>query len=332
MEHSTTVRAETVDKAVNIALTKLGLKKDQVSINVINEGKRGLFGFGKQDAIVQVSAINGPTLNNLFEQDTVVADDQADLDDNQADAPLSPIGQVGDDSVRGSLDIEEKATDDSQTDTSLADAEYDERHQASQEVEIIQGQETDYQQTEDVDSQAASHSNSAESFESNQAFEQEYDDEVQESTHMAQHQAVAAYLKDVIGAYGADAEITVETSRNQVVFNIETEKSGLIIGKHGKIINALQVLAQVMVHQYDKRRQSVILNIGDYRDRRASVLEQIAERTAREVLRTKRQVVLDPLPSYERKQIHAYLAKMDHIETHSEGKDPNRYLVVEYRP
>ncbi|HFI0463962.1 TPA: RNA-binding cell elongation regulator Jag/EloR [Streptococcus suis] len=332
MEHSTTVRAETVDKAVNIALTKLGLKKDQVSINIINEGKRGLFGFGKQDAIVQVSAINGPTLNNLFEQDTVVADDQADLGANQADSPLSPIGQVGDDSVRGSLDIEEKATDDSHNDTSLADAEYDERHQASQEVEIIQGKETDYQQTEDIDFGAASHTNSAETFESNQAFEQEYDDEVQESTHMAQHQAVAAYLKDVIGAYGADAEITVETSRNQVVFNIETEKSGLIIGKHGKIINALQVLAQVMVHQYDKRRQSVILNIGDYRDRRASVLEQIAERTAREVLRTKRQVVLDPLPSYERKQIHAYLAKMDHIETHSEGKDPNRYLVVEYRP
>ena len=48
------------------------------------------------------------------------------------------------------------------------------------------------------------------------------------------------------------------------------------------------------------------------------------------MLRTKQAVILDPLPAYERKQIHAYLSRIDHINTHSEGKDPNRYLVVDY--
>ena len=143
-------------------------------------------------------------------------------------------------------------------------------------------------------------------------------------------EAVANYLEDVIRAYGAESKVTVTAKSRQVIFNVETEKSGLIIGKHGKTIDALQTLAQVMVHNHNNRRTMVLINVGDYRDRRASVLERIAKRTATQVLRTKQSVILEPLPAYERKQIHAHLSKIDHISTHSEGNEPNRYLVVEY--
>lgn len=295
MEHSTTVRAESVDKAVKIALTKLGLSQDQVTINVINEGKRGLFGFGKQDAIVQVTAKETPKLSDL-------------LQENQIETNPQPESKA---QVSETLAVEE-----------------DETHPDVVDVELIESHDDQGQVVQEPQEEPAE--NDPESLEVVEAGDQESDQD-QASAYQEEHLKVAAYLEDVIREYGADATITVESNRNQVVFNIETEKSGLIIGKHGKIINALQVLAQIMVHQYDKRRQSVILNIGDYRDRRASVLEQIAERTAKEVLRTKQAVVLDPLPSYERKQIHAYLSKIDHVETHSEGKDPNRYLVVEYK-
>lgn len=275
MENSTTVRAETVEKAIKIGLTKLGLDRDQVTINIINEGKRGLFGFGKQDAIVEVRAL-APILLDEVETSVNFETPQVEESTTRVSSPFE------DESLESSPLVEEN-------------------------VEIIEQEKSD-------------------------VLEVEVEKEVTVTGDLlSQHEQVARYLENVIMSYGAQTHIKVEMGPNQVVFNIETDKSGYIIGKHGKIINSLQVLAQVMVHQYDKRRQSVILNIGDYRERRAKILEQIAERTAKEVLKTKRPVVLDPLPSYERKQIHAYLAKIDHIETHSEGKEPNRYLVVEYQ-
>lgn len=270
MEFSTTVRAESVEKAIKIGLTKLNITADEASINVISEGKKGLFGFGKQDAIVEVSK------NQKVSYQDLTHDVKEEIKADQE--PLKTSETI---------------------------------------VEVIEPKVVEIPKIEKVE-------------EVQEVLIKEIE-EPKESELVSQHEKVAKYLEDVIRDYGADAKITVTTGKNKVIFNIETEKSGLIIGKHGKIINALQILAQIMVHQYDKRRQSIILNIGDYRDRRANVLEQIAERTAKEVLRTKRSVVLDPLPSYERKQIHAYLSKVEHIETYSEGRDPNRYLVVEYK-
>lgn len=146
----------------------------------------------------------------------------------------------------------------------------------------------------------------------------------------AARQAVADYLEQVIKTYGAQAEIQIDASDKQVIYNIKTDKSGLVIGRHGRIINSLQTLAQVMLHNLYRRRISVLLNVGDYRDRRAMVLEQMAERAANDVLETRQPVFLEALPAYERKQIHYHISKHDHLSTHSEGKEPNRYLVVEY--
>lgn len=268
MENSVTVRAETVDKAVKIGLTKLSLSQDQVSINVINEGKKGLFGFGKQDAIVEISAIE-PQIDDT-EKEVVVVEETESNHEVEAE-------------IIHHVDSKEQVFD----------------KEATEEVaEVV----------------------------SNKANEQDKED-LQEK-----HEEVARYLETIIREYGAQADISVSASRNRVIFNIETDKEGLVIGKHGKMINALQILAQVRVFQYSRRNQTVILNIGNYRDRRAVILEQMAHRTAKEVLKTKRPVVLDPLPSYERKQIHAHLSQVEHITTHSEGRDPNRYLVVDYQP
>ena len=137
------------------------------------------------------------------------------------------------------------------------------------------------------------------------------------------------YLEGIAKTYGAEATVTVEARRDRMTFIFDTDKQGLLIGKHGKILNALQVLAQVSVHRFIKGRISVQVDVGDYRQRRSETLQQIAERTARKVLKTKQPVYLEPLPAYERKQIHAALSKNKRISTHSEGKEPHRYLVVE---
>ena len=270
LENSVTIKAETVEKAIKLALSKLNITQDQAVVTVINEGKKGLFGFGKQDAIVEVSTKQKISLN--------------DFETERSSAPIeTPVAPV----------VESKP------ETPVA--------QIEPKVEVVESVEVAPAVEESVEVAPPVSAEPEVSLEE-----------------------VARYLEGVIEAFGASAEITVEATSREVNFNIQTDKSGLIIGKHGKIIDALQSLAQVMVHRGNRRRMAVLLNVGDYRDRRAGILESIAERTAREVLRTKQSVILDPLPAFERKQIHSHLSKIDHITTHSEGVEPNRYLVVEY--
>ncbi|AMB99341.1 hypothetical protein AWM75_04705 [Aerococcus urinaehominis] len=142
---------------------------------------------------------------------------------------------------------------------------------------------------------------------------------------------VASYLRDVCVTYGADVTIDVVDDDKEIIFQIESDKPGLVIGKHGKIVNALETLAQSLVHRHIRNRVNVVVNVGDYRERRLQTLERLAHRTAKEVAYNKQPVFLEPLPASERKIIHSYLAQYRQIKTHSEGKEPNRYLVVDFK-
>jgi len=140
---------------------------------------------------------------------------------------------------------------------------------------------------------------------------------------------LALYLTAITNALNAPATVTYTREQDQVVVHLETEKQGMLIGKHGKILNALQYLAQVFVHRLEKNRLSVVLNVGDYREKRQLILERLAQKTADKVKKTGQPVFLEPMPAFERKQIHAALSKNKLIQTHSEGDEPYRYLVVE---
>lgn len=302
LENSTTVRAETVEKAIKIGLTKLGIKEAEANINVISEGKKGLFGFGKQDAIVEISAKIELTMAELTDQ--LEKEVRAEKEANLA-SEASSVVEVVETKV-------EKVEPKPEVKTVKEKPAVPVKKPAEVKKPVVKKAEVQDKPKAEV----------TQVVEENKRKRPEINKEAR--------LIVARYLEDVLHTYGADSKVTFEEKGNQVIFNIKTNKSGLVIGKHGKIINSLQTLAQILLHRYDRRRVSVLLNVGDYRDRRSNVLEQIAQRTAEQVLRTKQAVILDPLPAYERKQIHAYLSKIEHVKTHSEGKDPNRYLVVDY--
>lgn len=141
--------------------------------------------------------------------------------------------------------------------------------------------------------------------------------------------AVRDYLKDIILAMGiSDVEVYTSRIKEQVKYDIETENAGLIIGRHGKVLNGLQTLIQNHMHQLAESKIFVRVDAEKYRERRRSTVESLARRTAERAIKTNRPVKLDPMPAYERKQIHHYLNGNPKIETHSEGREPNRYLVV----
>lgn len=137
------------------------------------------------------------------------------------------------------------------------------------------------------------------------------------------------YLTSISKELNAPASVRLERKDGLLVFHLDTDKQGILIGKHGKVLNALQYLAQVFVHRVALNKLSVVVNVGDYREKRQAILQRLAERTAEKVKQTGRPVFLEPMPAFERKQIHFTLSKDDHIKTHSEGDEPYRYLVVE---
>lgn len=297
LDNTTTVRAETVDKAIEKGLNKLNISRDQAEVHVISEGKKGLFGFGKQDAIVEVTMKNDLSYKEITQQlEEEVR--QAQASESPKEIDLDPIDSEEE------VMVEEEIIP---VDVPLESVEEPE------EEEIVESEEYAEPVAAEVKEDQAQEAEESQGLPLEEACQQ-----------------VARYIEEVIDQYGAHADVEYEFSGNQVIFNIDTDKSGLVIGKHGKIINSMQVISQTLLQNLYRRRVSLILNVGDYRDRRAHVLSQMAQRTADEVLRTKQAVILDPLPAYERKQIHAHLSRIDNVKTHSEGKEPNRYLVVEY--
>lgn len=143
--------------------------------------------------------------------------------------------------------------------------------------------------------------------------------------------ALSLYLTDMTKALGAPAMVRVQRDDNQVVFHLDTDKKGLLIGKHGKVLNAIQYLSQVYIHRLVKNRLTVIVNVGDYRERREIVVKRLAHQAVNKVRNTSQPVFLEPMPAFERKQVHSLLSNEKDIKTHSEGNEPHRYLVVELK-
>ncbi|TPR13284.1 RNA-binding cell elongation regulator Jag/EloR [Apilactobacillus timberlakei] len=141
---------------------------------------------------------------------------------------------------------------------------------------------------------------------------------------------LVAYLAPIIKELGIEAKLDYEViNRKFARINFQTDQEGILIGKHGLTINALQSLAQIYLNHLGFSRLLIQLDTADYRYRRVETLKKLAEKTAREAVATGQPVYLDPMPSFERKVIHTQLENSSHVETYSSGRDPYRSVVVE---
>jgi len=136
------------------------------------------------------------------------------------------------------------------------------------------------------------------------------------------------FLQKVIDSMGVKAKIDVQKEGKNVKFNISGEKLAVLIGKRGQTLNSLQSLTQLVVNRHTNHYLNIIIDAENYRERREGTLTQLAERLAEKALRTKQDVPLEPMPSYERKVIHTALLNKSKIKTYSAGTDPNRHIVI----
>jgi spoIIIJ-associated protein len=140
---------------------------------------------------------------------------------------------------------------------------------------------------------------------------------------------VREVVSRVIAALGLDASVEVSESADEIRASVEgPDEMGRLIGRHGQTIDALQHLAwRAAFHDSDERK-TVVVDAAGYRQRREEALQRQADRAASEALNYGRPVELEPMSASERKTVHNYLADRTDVETHSEGDEPERRLVV----
>jgi spoIIIJ-associated protein len=136
-------------------------------------------------------------------------------------------------------------------------------------------------------------------------------------------------LERVVAALGVDARIDVAEEDDEVVATVTGDDLGILIGRHGQMIDALQHLANAMAHRtVGEERRRIVVDAAGYRARRSATLESLARRSAEQAAATGRRVELEPMSAVERRIVHEALKDDPEVETASEGAEPNRYVVV----
>ena len=138
------------------------------------------------------------------------------------------------------------------------------------------------------------------------------------------------YIQKIARKLGAeDIEVSIYRELENVYFDLETDKPGIIIGRHGKVLDAIHTLAQILLRNRAHSKLNARLDAENYRGRKEESLKSLAERTAEKVIATNQPQILEAMPAKERKIIHRILSSNDAVVTYSEGEEPERYLVVE---
>ena len=152
--------------------------------------------------------------------------------------------------------------------------------------------------------------------------------EYSEDAKIAQEAAIE-FLIPVLKKMGVEAEIVGEMEEADVLkLDIQGKGLGVIIGKRGNTLDSLQYLTALIANKKTQEHIKIKLDAENYREKRKQTLEKLAINLAKKVRKTNRRVALEPMNPYERRIIHSVLQSFDGVETHSEGEEPFRKVVI----
>jgi len=320
-------QAPTQKEATIKGLNALGITQDEAIITVQEQGKKGFLGIGQKDAVVVVErkeksdVVDEFLSNELENMETKKSSERSNVTKRETATSSKASEKPKEEPLEEAAYASESETDSLENDPKEEKAKEEEANMSTEEMEAGRNQ-ADVELVGDEQKEQSQKEESKESSEPTEAEIYEKDQEAIED--------VRQYLNDIIVAMGVD-DVEVFTSRVKfnVKYDIETDNAGLVIGRHGKVLNGLQTLAQNHMHQLAYSKVNVRVDAEKYRERRKNTVKNLARRTADKVLKTDKAVKLDPMPAHERKQIHRYLNKNPKVKTHSEGREPKRFLVVE---
>lgn len=139
------------------------------------------------------------------------------------------------------------------------------------------------------------------------------------------------FLMDMFQQMGLSFQIEKLVKDQKITFQIHGEDLGILIGKHGQTLDAIQYLTNLVANKEVARRCQIVVDVENYRARREETLIKLAHRLASKVRRSRQKVALEPMNAFERKVIHLALQQEANIYTDSEGSEPYRHVVIYYK-
>ncbi|HEP1818493.1 TPA: protein jag [Streptococcus suis] len=315
-----------VEEAIQNGLEELNIPRKKAHITVVAREKKGFLGFGKKEAIVDIDVINETTVvkanqkavrgvpDEINEQNEPVKSvSEATIDLGKVVAAVKEFeksGQTLDDEIKAKILRNEKEATTILEETGRIELLSD---------ELLAGISQTPTQEETISPEPVVKDDFADL---NIKVEPQYDIEQVVAE-------VSTYVQEILD--DMDVEASIETSHNRRTINIQvdTNEPGRVIGYHGKVLKALQLLAQNFLYNRYERNFYITINVNDYVEHRAEVLQGYAQKLAERVLAEQEAYHTDPMSSSERKIIHRIISKMDGLTSYSEGSEPNRYVVVD---
>lgn len=142
---------------------------------------------------------------------------------------------------------------------------------------------------------------------------------------------VLVFIRELSEKMGLDVSVSAMENEENVYVDIEGKDSGTIIGKRGQTLDAIQYLASLVGNKGDDRHIKVVIDAENYRQKREKTLEQLANRLAMKVIKSRKNIRLEPMNPYERKVIHSTLQNNPSVTTRSEGEEPYRRVIIELK-
>jgi spoIIIJ-associated protein len=136
------------------------------------------------------------------------------------------------------------------------------------------------------------------------------------------------FLQDIFRTMNLTITIDQHKDKDGARFNMTGSELGILIGKRGQTLDALQYLVNIVANRYSSSHLRIILDAENFRERRKKTLQELAIRLASRVIKTKKEVILEPMNAQERKIIHSELQDHAVVKTYSKGEEPNRRVVI----
>lgn len=295
-----TYTGNTVEEAIERGLKREGIPRESAHIEIEQRESNGIMGFGRKRARVSIEPIRADTIRRANRMATRNVD-QSDLEVEHAESAMEAT-------LRLNKVIKAVREAGIQDDENLSE---EERKEKIEEITAA----SKFIPVEDISAETVV--NVAEKKKGPQISHDELASKIVE------------YLNVIVDGMDIQAEISYEETQEGLSFNMNSNHDALLIGKHGKILESLEVLAKALASVSTSERVNVSVNVGEYHEKRERYLISLAKRAADRVISTGEAVYISDLPAHERKIIHNTLSDYPEIDSHSEGQGTKRFIVVQ---